>query len=103
MVPGRSLAWAALLAALLCASGCGPVVYTAAILRAEGSVAQAENADAADLAPYELTFAQAHLTKAKEEAAEGHYQDASRFADRAHEHGQRAVELARRRARSDPR
>src|SRR5688572_16227973 len=77
-------------------SGCGPVLYTANIISAGSAVAEAEEAHADLRAPYEYYGAREFLLKAREEASEGHYEAAVRYAGRAHELG----ELARDRARA---
>lgn len=79
--------------------GCGPTLYTVNILPASRLVEQAKQAEAPEHAPYEYYYAQAHLEKAREEAAEANYQDAIRFAEIAEEHGAKARDLARRRLR----
>lgn len=50
----------------------------------------AEQAGAAEHAPYEFWTAHEYLEKAAEEANEGNYQDAIRFAERAREMGELA-------------
>lgn len=80
-------------------SGCGPAMYTINVTPAARAVEQAREAGAAEHAPYEYYFAEAHLRKAREEAAQASYQDAIRFAELAEEHGVKALDLARRRLR----
>ena len=96
-VAHTSLALLALGAASLSAlaSGCGPVLYTANIISAGSTVAEAEEAHADLRAPYEFYAAREYLLKAREEASEGHYEAAVRYAGRAHELGQRARDRAR--------
>lgn len=79
--------------------GCGPALYTVNIMPAARAVEQADEAGAAEHAPYEYYYAREHLQKAKEEAAEASYQDAIRYAEIAEEHGVKARDLARRRMR----
>ena len=79
--------------------GCGPTLYTVHILPASQAVEQAREANAAEHAPYEYYFAEAHLHKAREEAAEASYQDAIRYAEQAELFGTKARELSRRRLR----
>jgi hypothetical protein len=74
----------------LLAAGCGPSLYTFEILPASSAVHSAEQAGAAEYAPYEYWSAHAYLEKAAEEANEGNYEDAVRFATRAREMGQLA-------------
>lgn len=80
-------------------AGCGPAIYTVHILPASRAVEQARLADAAEHAPYEFHYADAHLRKAREEAGSANYQDASRFAEVAEEFGVKARDMARRRMR----
>jgi hypothetical protein len=84
---------------LAIAFGCGPTIYTVNILPASRAVEQAREAGAAEHAPYEYYFAEAHLEKAKEEASRASYQDAIRFAEQAEQFGVKARDLARRRLR----
>ena len=95
--------WVVACLLLLCASGlvlgCGPTFYTVHILPAARAVEEAREADAAEHAPYEYHYADAHLRKAREEAAEASYQDAIRYAEQAEEYGTKARDLARRRMR----
>jgi hypothetical protein len=76
----------------LCA--CGPVSYTIDIASAEHSVSDARADNAGYYAPYELSFAEAHLEKAHEEAARGHYEDAIALAQLAETYAKRARELS---------
>ncbi|HJK99785.1 MAG TPA: DUF4398 domain-containing protein [Polyangiaceae bacterium LLY-WYZ-15_(1-7)] len=80
-------------------AGCGPTIYTVHVLPASRVVEQAEEAGAAEHAPYEYHYAAEHLKKAREEAAEASYQDAIRHAGVAEEYGVKARDLARRRLR----
>jgi len=79
--------------------GCGTTLYTAHILPASRMVEQAEEAGAAENAPYEYYYALEHLKKAREEAGEAAYQDATAFARIAEEYGVKARDLSRRRMR----
>lgn len=99
--PGwRRRAWLSLLLlALLVSSGCGAALYSINVMGASRAVEQAREAGAAEHAPYEYYYAEAHLRKAREEAAEASYQDANRFADVAEEFGTKARDLAARRMR----
>ncbi|UJR82088.1 DUF4398 domain-containing protein [Sandaracinus amylolyticus] len=87
--------------ALACAllPACGPSLYTFQILPASSAVSQAEQAGAPEHAPYEYWTAHEYLEKAAEEANEGNYQDAIRFAERAREMGELAQEETSRRMR----
>jgi ABC-type branched-subunit amino acid transport system ATPase component len=80
-------------------TGCGPTFYTVHIMPASRVVEQARQAQAAEHAPYEFYFAVAHLKKAREEAAEASYQDATRFAEKAEKFGSKARKLSQRRMR----
>ncbi len=81
----------------LLAAGCGPSLYTFEMLPASSAVHSAEQAGAAEFAPYEYWSAHAYLEKAAEEANEGNYEDALRFAVRAREMGQLAEQRMRER------
>jgi hypothetical protein len=95
----RQLRWFAIVFVLALLGGCGPMLYTINFVPATRAVEQAREAGAAEHAPYELHYAQAHLDKAREEAAEAAYEDAVRYADVAAEYGTKARDLARRRMR----
>jgi len=95
----RSLAPFALVAALVTLGGCGPALYTINIMPGARAVEQAREAGAPEHAPYEYYYAEAHLSKAREEAAEASYQDAVRYAEIAEEFGTKGRDLARRRLR----
>lgn len=71
-------------------AGCGPTLYVADMLEAETRLEDARAANARFYAPYEYYSADAYLEKAREEAAEGEYEDAVRFAKTASAFGQRA-------------
>jgi hypothetical protein len=75
---------------------CGPTLYTAEVIEAEERLASAREENARWYAPYEYYFAQVHLEKAREEAAEASYEEAIRFAKTAGEFSERAREIARR-------
>lgn len=90
-----------LLASGLLLAGCGPVTYTVDIQAAERSVASARARNASYYAPYELSYAEAHLAKAREEAAEGAYEDAIDLASIAEAYGKRALELCNRPSNTD--
>lgn len=62
---------------------CGPSLYAFQSIPASSAVHSAEQAGAAEHAPYEYWSAHAYLDKAAEEANEGNYDDAIRFAERA--------------------
>ena len=77
-------------------TGCGPISYAVDVRSAERivSAARAENADY--YSPYELYFAEAQLLKAREEAAEGHYEEALQMVSTAEAYGRRALERSAR-------
>ena len=77
-------------------AGCGPVTYAFDVRKAEDLVAQARAENADYYAPYELYFAEAQLSKAREEAAEGHYEDALHMVSVAEAYGRRALERSAR-------
>jgi hypothetical protein len=85
--------------ALLFLSACGPALYVVNFIPATRAVEQARESGASDHAPYEYHYANEHLRKAREEAAEAAYEDAVRYADVAEEYGTKARDLARRRMR----
>lgn len=74
-------------------------MYTVHITPAARAVEQAREADAARHAPYEFHYAEAHLRKAREEAAEASYDEAIEYAGIAEEFGNKARKLAQRRMR----
>lgn len=86
--------------AVLWVGGCAPAVYTTHVLPASRLVAEAEQAGAAERAPYEYYFARAHLEQARVAATEAAYQDAIRYAKIAAEHGRRAQRAMSERPRS---
>lgn len=75
-------------------SACAPTVTSVHVLPAARVVAEAEEAGAAELAPYEYHFARVHLEQARAAAAESAYQDAIRYAKAAAEHARLALEHA---------
>lgn len=79
-------------------TGCGPVIYASRVVKAEHSVERARAVGAADYAPYEFFYAEAHLHKAREDAGEAAYQDAIRYARTARTFAERSIELARERS-----
>lgn len=76
-------------------SGCGPGLYLASLRPAVQAVDRARAAGAEEHATYDYYFALAHLDKAREEAAESAYQDASDHARVAREHAERAEAASR--------
>ena len=75
---------------------CGPVTYAIDARSAEDIVTKARAEYADYYAPYELHFAEAQLAKAREEAAQGHYEDALDMVSVAEAYGRRALERSAR-------
>ena len=85
--------WVTKVAGIVClwlVPGCGPGLYLIDVLPASAAVHGAEQSGAAEWSPYEYWTAREYLEKAAEEANEGNYQDAIRFAERARDMGERA-------------
>lgn len=82
---------------LMCALqvGCGPVLYVSDVVEAEAGLERAREAKAGRLAPFEYYSALAYLDKAREQAVDGQYEDAIRFARVSRVYGERAAKLAR--------
>jgi Domain of unknown function (DUF4398) len=76
-------------------TGCGNVVYSYRAYDATSRIEEARKAGAERSALYEYTLAEEHLKKAKTEAAEADYGDASELADLAREYAQRATDKAK--------
>ena len=79
---------------LLFLLGCGPALYVSDLLDAEETLEEARAANARFHAPYEYHAADAYLEKAREEAAEGHYEDAIRFAQSSSHLSRRALQIS---------
>lgn len=77
------------------ATGCGGVLYAAEVNGASRKLVEARELGAQQLAPYEYTYADAHLTKAMSEAAEGDYSDAKALAEVAEAYAIKAIELSK--------
>jgi hypothetical protein len=94
----RTPSWREVIGCLLIVSisACGPVTYALDARSAESIVARARAENADYYSPYELYFAEAQLAKAREEAAEGHYQDALDMVSVAEAYGRRALERSAR-------
>jgi hypothetical protein len=77
-------------------SGCGPpgVIYTAYANVAQSKIEQARVLGAERYAEFEFHYAQEHLKKAMEEAAEAWYGDAIIFARIARDYALQAIEKA---------
>jgi Domain of unknown function (DUF4398) len=99
-----TLSWREVTVLLLsvCALACGPVTYAIDVHSAEDIVAKARAENADYYAPYELYFAEAQLAKAREEVAEGHYEDALEMVSVAEAYGRRALERSARPGEVNP-
>lgn len=82
---------------------CGPVHYSVHVLRASAALAQADEAEAAELAPYEFHYADEHLKQARREVGHSDFQAAAKCAKIASEYGNKAVEISNRRRREEGR
>jgi hypothetical protein len=99
---GRTTGRAALVLALvLAALGCGPVLYTADIRAAELKLQQARDENARWYAPYEYYYAEANLRQARVEAAEASFEDAIRYAKTARDFSERALDMTQRRKQAE--
>jgi HEPN domain-containing protein len=67
------------------------------VLSADHRVEAARQDNARWYAPYELQMAESHLEKAQEEAAEGSYEEAIRYARAAEAFAQKSIDLTRER------
>jgi len=76
-------------------SGCVGTVYAVKANAAAAKLETARTLSAHKLAEFEYWYAQAHLTKAQEQAAEASYGDAIHYADVAEEYADKAIELSR--------
>ena len=88
----RVVAWLCLAVTL---AGCGGFVYSIRLREASAKLEEARELNAQELAPYEFYYAEQHLRKAREEAAEASYSDAMNFASTCTEYAERAIELSR--------
>lgn len=85
----------AALGAVLCCSvlilgGCGSALYAVRVGKVSSELELAQRAGAAESAPYEYYFAEAHLVEARFEASESDYGDALSLLDQAEEYTRRA-------------
>ncbi len=85
----------AALASALALGGCGNTLYAIQANSASSKVEEARELGAEKYAPYEYYFAQAHLEKAQQEAADADYGDAANLAEMAEEHADKAIRLSR--------
>jgi hypothetical protein len=81
--------------ALLGSVGCGNAIYVMQVNSASTRLEEAREIGAEQLAPYDYYYAEEHLKKARQEAAEADYGDAIKLASAAEEHAAKAVKLAR--------
>lgn len=89
----RSLALGAGVA--LTATGCGNALYAISANSASSKVEEARELGAEQYATYEYFLATEHLQKAQTEASEADYSDAANLAEKAEEHADKAIRLAR--------
>jgi hypothetical protein len=88
--------WLALGAGLLTGvSGCGNAMYAIAANSASAKVEEARELGAEQHATYDFYLATEHLEKAQTEASEADYSDAANLAERAEQHADKAIQLAR--------
>ncbi len=76
--------------------GCGNALYAVRVTQASDELARAEQLDAARKAPYEYYYALEHLRKARTEAVEADFGDATALAAIAYDYASRAIQLAQR-------
>jgi hypothetical protein len=82
-------------AILLGSVGCGNAIYVMQVNSASSRLEEAHELGAEQLAPYDYYYAEEHLRKARQEAAEADYGDAIKLASDAEEHAAKAIKLAR--------
>lgn len=70
-------------------------MYALSATTASGKLAEARELGAEQHAPYEYTMAREHLDKARTEAAEADYGDATELSDLAEQYAKRAITLSR--------
>ncbi len=75
--------------------GCGNTLYAIQANSASSKVEEAKELGAEKFAPYEYYYAQAHLEKAQQEAADADYGDAVNLAETAEEYADKAIRLSR--------
>lgn len=74
--------------------GCGPTMYLVEVSDAETELEHAEEGNAKAYAAYEYYVAASYISKAKEEASEGHYEDALHLATQAQVMAKKAKQRA---------
>ena len=82
-------------ASAIVAVGCGGTIYAVNASSAEARLEEARALGAEKYAPYEYWYANEHLQKAMEEAANADYGDAIDFADAAEDYANKAIELSK--------
>lgn len=80
---------------MLAGPGCGGLYYASTINSASARFAEAREMGAERKAPYEYTYAQAHLEQAQVEASHASYSDAAAFAEIAEQYALKAIEASR--------
>lgn len=91
MVPASFVSCRAVLCCCaLLIGGCGGTLYAVKAGKVSSELELAQRAGAAESAPYEYYFAEAHLFKARTEAAEADYGDALSLLDEAEAYTRRA-------------
>lgn len=89
----RTLACCAGLA--ITVTGCGNALYASAANSASSKVEEARELGAEQYATYDFYLATEHLEKAQTEASEADYGDAIDLAEKAEQHAEKAIRLAR--------
>lgn len=75
--------------------GCGNTFYALQATSASNKLQEAHELNAEKHAPYEYYLASEHLKKAKSEAAEADYGDATNLAEAAEEYADKAIQVTR--------
>lgn len=79
----------------LTGTGCGNALYAISANSASEKVEEARELGAEQYATYDFYLATEHLEKAQVEASEADYSDAANLAEKAEEHADKAIRLAR--------
>ncbi len=74
--------------------GCGNTLYAFSVNSASSKLEEARELGAEELAPYEYYYAREHLTKARQEAAEADYGDATDLANESERYSEKAIRLS---------
>jgi hypothetical protein len=91
----RRALWIAPLLMSCLLPGCGNVLYAVESSSAAKRLEEARELGAEEYAAYEYYMAREHLEKAKLEAAEADYGDATRLSGAAEKYASKAIELTR--------